>query len=139
MVMRVSHSRGNSMMIHFFICNFKKNLWCDKKLGRGLTPPPLPWLFFSSVRVAIWMFLLTGSPYISPQDLDSSTRMVLTLPSHNIEKAVFYRLMQMRLLNWKKNKSRIFTVCISLIFVEKSIHSIFKHSRNTRSKYCLEN
>lgn len=31
--------RGGSLMIHFFIFRFKKNICCDKKWGRAAPPP----------------------------------------------------------------------------------------------------
>nr|XP_022302904.1 probable E3 ubiquitin-protein ligase ARI3 [Crassostrea virginica] len=46
---------------------------------------------------------------ITGEDIEFSNRMVLNLPTHNIESAISYLLMQKRLITWKKSRVHLFS------------------------------
>lgn len=46
----------NSLIIHLFIFELKKSLWCDKKCKNAANPPPLrpPWCYVPDSKLRIW-------------------------------------------------------------------------------------
>lgn len=55
---------GNSMVIHFFICKFEKNVSREKKWGGGSSAPPPPFMLrphkYRGPKYAFYLLVLVS-------------------------------------------------------------------------------